>query len=282
MAGHIFATERIRSFRERPLDELPENTVTHIETFGCSVIHVKPNGVGPGWSYTIGVFDTCGEPEVLVVGLRQETAHFLLNETASLLRRKVDLLCGRHRDLVGEVECEFRPVDPRWAAHLMGLASWYYQDAAYPVIQAVYPDLENRFPEDEGFDVRFAQPLLQPNRTSTQLETDFWASADPRSSLFDWKFAEPPHTPVFLSVAVQSGEEKVTYVSHDREDGAWQFLGDSMTGGKPPVISCFHHPIDRDRSLEELADLPAGWWAERAAPGEPWIRHVDESEPGTE
>ena len=266
MAAQIFVTERTRSFRETPLDEFADNTVSHIETFGCSVVHVKPNGFGPGWSYTIGIFDTCGEPEVLVVGLPQETAHFLLNETAGRLRRRVDLLHGRHRDLVGEVECEFRPVDPKWTVHLMGRANWYYQGAAYPVIQAVYPDLENRFPENESFDLRFAQPLLQPHRPPGQLETDFWASADPGSSLFDWKFAESPHTRVFLSLAVHSGEEPVTYVSHDREDGAWQFLGDSMTGGKPPALSCLHHPIDRDRSLEELADLPAGWWAERAAP----------------
>jgi len=78
-------------------------------------------------------------------------------------------------------------------------------------------------------------------------------------------------------VARNSGAELVTYVSHDIEDGAWQFLGDSMSGGQPPVISCFHHPIDKDRSLEELVDLPLGWWAERPAPSQPWTRHKDES-----
>ncbi len=62
---------------------------------------------------------------------------------------------------------------------------------------------------------------------------------------------------------VQIGTEPVTYVSHDAEDGAWQFLGDSMSDGGDPVISCFHHPIDRDPSLAELADLPLGWYAER-------------------
>ena len=72
---------------------------------------------------------------------------------------------------------------------------------------------------------------------------------------------------------MNSGEEVLTYVSHDLDDGAWQFLGDSMSGGKPPILSCFHHPVDNDLSLVELADLPAGWWAERAGPGEPWIRH---------
>jgi len=35
-------------------------------------------------------------------------------------------------------------------------------------------------------------------------------------------------------------------------------LGNSMSDGGGPVISCFHHPIDRDPSLAELADLPLG------------------------
>ena len=107
----------------------------------------------------------------------------------------------------------------------------------------------------------------------TVMEEDFWASADPSSSLFDWKFPDPRHTRVFLSQAVNIGEEEVTYVSHDADDGAWQFLGDTMSGAKEPVISCFHHSVDKDPTLKELADLPLGWWAERAKIGEPWIRN---------
>ena len=162
--------------------------------------------------------------------------------------------------------------------HLMGWAVWYYGGSEFPVLQAIYPDLNNRFPEDAGFDAAFQQPLLQPGAPMTDVESDFWASADPDSSLFDWKFPDPPHTRVFLSETVQSGAEPITYVSHDIEDGAWQFLGNRMAGEGKPVIACFHHPVDKDSSLKELADLPIGWWAERATPGEPWIRHQDEPE----
>jgi len=180
--------------------------------------------------------------------------------------------------MVGEVECEFRPVDPRWVQHVLCWATWYYDGDNFPVLQAVYPDLDNRFPEEPGFDDAFSQPLLQASSTETNLEKDFWASNDPDSSLFDWKFPDPPHTLVFLSNAVHTGAEPVTYVSHDIEDGAWQFLGDSMTGDQKPVLSCLHHSIDKDSSLNELADLPLGWWAERTEPGEPWTRHEHEPE----
>jgi Domain of unknown function (DUF4262) len=271
-----FETKRTRRFRAEGLSEADEGTIRNVEQFGCSVIQVKPSKAGAGWSYTVGVYDTSGKPEVIAVGLREKTALVLLNEAANRLRAGTDLTKGRHREMVGEVECEFRPVDSKWIKHLMGWALWYYDHAEFPVLQAVYPDLENRFPGESGFDPTFAQPLMQPDAPLTEVEDDFWASADPKSSLFDWKFADPPHTRVFLSQSVHEGREAVTYVSHDESDGAWQFLGDSMSNGGGPVISCFHHPIDNDPSLSELADLPSGWWAERAEPGEPWVRSKHE------
>jgi uncharacterized protein DUF4262 len=267
-----FETERTRKFRAGALCEEDERTISQIEEFGCSVVSVARTEYGLGWSYTIGVFDTSGKPEIITVGLLPETAHFALNEAVKLLRAGVDLTNDRHRDLIGEVECEFRPVDPKWIEHLMGWAIWYYDGPDFPVLQAVYPDLENRFPEDQGFDRAFEQPLMQPTAPMTRAENDFWASADPTSSLFNWKFPDDPHARVFLSEKVHKGAEPVTYVSHDTEDGAWQFLGDSMSDGGGPVISCFHHPIDRDPSLAELADLPLGWYARRPKVGESWTR----------
>ncbi len=272
-----FETERTRRFRAGELSETDSGTISNVEEFGCSVIQVKSSKAGPGWSYTLGVYDTCGKPEIVTVGLREKTALALLNEAAEGLREGVDLTQGRHREMLGEVECEFRPVDPKWTRHLMGWALWYYDGAEFPVLQAVYPDLENRFPGEDGFDTAFQQPLMQPGAPMTSVEEDFWASADPKSSLFDWKFPDPPHTSVYLSETVHTGKEPVTYVSHDAEDGAWQFLGDSMADGGGPVISCFHHPIDNDPSLNELADLPVGWYAERSTAGEPWVRNQHEA-----
>jgi hypothetical protein len=51
-----------------------------------------------------------------------------------------------------------------------------------------------------------------------------------------------------------------------------------MSDGGGPVLSCFHHPIDHDPSLGELADLPIGWYAERTKVGEPWARKLHPSD----
>jgi hypothetical protein len=267
-----FETERTRLLRSGKLSDYENGLLDKVEEFGCIILHVQdPNDTRPQFSYSIGLQDTRHVPEMITCGLPAETAQAALNDAAELLATGLNLTEGRHEGIVGNVEAEFRPVDPKWIANLMRSAIWFNGSSDFPVLQLVFPDLENRFPGEEGFNSYFDQPLLQPNAPMRHVEEDFWASNDPSSSLFSWEFPDPPHTGVILSKSVNEGAEPITYVSHDTEDGAWQFLGDSMSdsGG---VLVCFHHPIDKDSSLKELADLPVGWYAERDSPGQPWTR----------
>lgn len=277
MEQRKFATARTRELLAGTLDEQELKAVKDVETWGCHIVQVNGGPRKPDWTFSLGVYDTCGKPEVIVVGLKPDTAARAVNYAVDALRSGTDLTVGRHREIVGEVEVIFRKVDPMWVQHLMGWASWYQGDWNFPVLQLIYPDLENRFPWEEGFTEYFRQPLLQADALQTKVEKDLKDSADPDSSLFDWKFADDPHTSACLSKTVHTGEEPVLYVSHDA-DGDWQFLGESMANGGGPVIVCLHHPIDADASLKELWDLPLGWVAERDAVGAPWVRseHVSE------
>jgi hypothetical protein len=125
------------------------------------------------------------------------------------MRSGIDLTVERQAGLIGNVDCEFRPVDPKWIAPFMLSSVWYNGNADFPVLQAIYPDLQNRFPGEEGFNEYFAQPLLQPDAPMTRLEDDFWAANDPKSSLFDWKFKDDPHTLTYLSQTVHEGSEEL-------------------------------------------------------------------------
>ena len=139
-----YATERTRQFRQTELSEFNKKKIKDIEEFGCQVLHVGRTCQDDlSFAYTVGIYDTCGHPELIEVGLPQETAHSLLNDAAARLRRGVDLSHGRHADLLSNVECEFRPVDPKWVKRLMYGATWFYRETEYPVLQVVYPDLEN-------------------------------------------------------------------------------------------------------------------------------------------
>ena len=69
-----FTTDRLKFWKAKELTKSGAKTISDIETFGCTVIHVAADKRGQGWSYTVGVFDTCGCPDLLVVGLKVDTA----------------------------------------------------------------------------------------------------------------------------------------------------------------------------------------------------------------
>ena len=270
-----YITERTTAWRATDLDSQEKGTIENVETFGCSIFHIDSSpqeSDRPLFSFTVGAYDTGAKAEFICIGLKESLTTSVLNAAADLQRDGVDLTTGRHSNLIGEVECEFRPVDPKWIEHLMGWAKWFYSGTDFPVLQVVYPDAQNRFPEDDGFNTYFDQPLLQPGVPMRRIEEDFWAANDPESSLLDWKFPDPPHTKAYIAKAVNSGAEDITFVARELEDGSWEFIGDSPVGDVGLAITCLHHPIDRDPSLKELADLPLGWEAEREAPGKPWTR----------
>ncbi|MBF5005118.1 DUF6882 domain-containing protein [Diaphorobacter caeni] len=89
----------------------------------------------------------------------------------------------------------------------------------------------------------------------------------------DWPFDEPVSTATFTTRHVMDGSLPVLEVFHDH-DGEWQFLCGTTTESADVKLVCMGCVLERDASLFGLADLPPGWCADRAAPGEPWIRDV--------
>lgn len=249
-----------------------------IEKYGCHIVHVKEDALLPGWSYTIGLYENFEQPEIFTIGLKIDTAQYLLNEVASLMRNGLRIREGlRQNDLLANVECEFREVQQRpELSGIVGYAKWFYGEDPFPVFQCIYPDIENHFPWEESFDAswRSRQALLFASAESTRLEEDFWASHNPESSQYDWKFPDPPHKGVFTTKRVMNREEPILYVSHDPEDGAWQFHGAGESSTDPAALVCFHHIVDNDASIKELHDLPLGWSASRDSVFEPWIREL--------
>jgi len=156
----------------------------------------------------------------------------------------------------------------------MGYALWFYGGDRFPVMQCVYPDLKNKFPGETGFDEQWRdrQALLYAGAPASRVEEDFWAANDPSSSLFSWKFPADPHAGVFTTRRIISGGERIVYVSHDIEDGAWQFHGASESKRDDALLVCLHHILDKEPAIGELADLPLGWSASRENPDAPWIR----------
>ena len=79
-----------------------------------------------------------------------------------------------------------------------------------------------------------------------------------------WPFSDPENVAVFTTTQVLRLGQPILHVSHDAEDGAWQFHA-----GTPPVsadevmVVALCEMVEHDPTICELADLSCGWIADR-------------------
>jgi hypothetical protein len=90
-----------------------------------------------------------------------------------------------------------------------------------------------------------------------------------------WPFADPPNVAVFTSKHVVRDRLPVLLVSHDDEDGAWQFHYGGVVDDADAMIVGLAEMLKRNPELAELSDLPTGWRAERKTAKHPWTRRQD-------
>jgi hypothetical protein len=80
---------------------------------------------------------------------------------------------------------------------------------------------------------------------------------------------------------VHSEGMPILRVCHD-SDGDWQFLCGGDHSKSRPVIVCLGCAFERDPDLEQIADLPPGWAAEREELPGSWVREVLPTDDGSD
>ena len=85
-----------------------------------------------------------------------------------------------------------------------------------------------------------------------------------------WAFGPPPNLAVITVRQVVEGSLPILYVSHDADDGGWQFLtGLALEAGDVKVVS-LAYIVKLDPSIAILAALPKGHMATRASVDDSW------------
>lgn len=90
----------------------------------------------------------------------------------------------------------------------------------------------------------------------------------------NWPFADPPNVAVLTSADIIDHGRLIEYVSHDAEDGAWQF---HTRNGAPEEESqarvvALRTVFELDPTIGALSDLPLGWCARRVEKKHGWHR----------
>ena len=69
--------------------------------------------------------------------------------------------------------------------------------------------------------------------------------------------------------------EPVLVVTHYDEDDSWAFLDGRTFDPADALVVSMSEVLDIHPELDEIADLPPGWSANRAAAGQPWSKGQD-------
>jgi len=88
----------------------------------------------------------------------------------------------------------------------------------------------------------------------------------------EYKFKEAENTACFVCDHVLSKQRPILYVTHDKEDGSWQFLcgQDDHTEANAKIISLKNATVI-DTTINDLYEMPLGVGAERKSIKDKWV-----------
>jgi hypothetical protein len=143
--------------------QIDEKLATDIEKYGLQVMHVFSNQDGSSFSYSIGLFKTYKHPEIIIIGLKQELSHILINNMAEDIKNgKVYVPLNFYPDILDGFECYIVEVDPNKYDEYIGQAQRYYKSDEFPAIQCIYPTIKGIFPWEKDWpeNIKDLQPIL--------------------------------------------------------------------------------------------------------------------------
>jgi Domain of unknown function (DUF4262) len=145
------------------MDEPDRKILEDIEKFGCSVMHIAAEDDLPPFAFSVGITRSANAPEVIVIGLKEPMAHFVVNEYNRRVRGGEAVTPGQK--YTGFVEgFEVLGIDVHASNYdeYLGYNLWLYQGPNFKVVQLVYPNTSGVWPWEKpvGDWFRSWQPLL--------------------------------------------------------------------------------------------------------------------------
>jgi len=134
-----------------------------IEKHGFHIINVMEEDDLPGFVYTLGIQRTAAAPEVIVIGLKERLAQFVVSEYHRRVRAGESFVPGgMYGDFIEGFEVTFVVVDKSHYPLYLGWDLWLYDGDGFDALQMVYPTTKGVWPWDEGVpeDFREWQPIL--------------------------------------------------------------------------------------------------------------------------
>jgi hypothetical protein len=239
----------------------------------CDEHSVVEPSAEPDFAYTVGLWHQRRHP-----GAAHQRAAAARGDAPGA-ERPVRARAGRRRagagrlveDVLGGVPVTLEELTPETRARTVTWSTWFHRQDV-PALQVVWPDLEGVFVW-QG-----ADPVLD------ECQPPSWRVPGPRTGALaavpSWPFPVAADAMAFTCVHVVEGQAPALYVERDADAELGEDWSVSCGVAHPDksalVLAHLRHLVIRSPGLREVADLPLGWWAERADARAPWRRCAGE------
>ena len=140
-----------------------EKIKNNIRDFGLHIIKVLGDENNPPFGYSVGIFETYGHPEILIVGLKLDLIHSLINIIADEIKEGSTFKSGEYYPNIStNFDCYFTSVKKNAYEEYVQQAINYYKTDEFPLLQCIYPTTKNIYPWQVEWpeDIAYLQPVL--------------------------------------------------------------------------------------------------------------------------
>jgi hypothetical protein len=159
--------------KEAELDDGDKKLLSDIEKYGLHVVYVLGDEEGPGFGFSIGLYKNYNHPEIIVVGLKQQITHIIINNIAEDIKGgKLYEPFSWSKDVLENYDCLFIKADKSYYKEYVGYGIWYYDGDDFPLLQCIYPTIKGIYPWQDAWpeNIKNSQPILGPINQPNQYE----------------------------------------------------------------------------------------------------------------
>lgn len=145
------------------MNEEDRRALENIEKYGCHVLNIFEGEGQPRFSYSIGIGKMQNKPELIVVGLKSELAHSIINNYCKRSLQGEEFSPGKYySDFIEGFEVTFIEMDKKHYKEYLGWGLWLYKGENFKTYQLIWPTTNGLWPwaEEKSEYYTWAQPIL--------------------------------------------------------------------------------------------------------------------------
>jgi len=145
------------------MDKSERKVIDDIDRCGWHVVKVMEDQEHPPHAFSIGLYKTFRHPEIIIVGLKLEMMHNVINSIGADVKDGKVYESGKYYPgLLEKFDCWFNNVPCSLYEDYVGYAVWYYKQSSFPLLQCVWPTTQGIYPWELSYprDLIQRQPVL--------------------------------------------------------------------------------------------------------------------------